>query len=71
MWQWLWPWNRQACPPEPRSRSRGGFGYYNNRTAGTASFTARIGNMSSFSAGVGIGLNSGEVGARAGFQHAW
>ena len=49
----------------------GGFGYYNHRTAGTASFTARIGTMSSFSAGVGIGFNSGEVGARAGFQHAW
>jgi fumarylacetoacetate (FAA) hydrolase family protein len=49
----------------------GGFGYYNHRTAGTASFTARVGNMSQVSAGVGFGLNSGEVGARAGFQHAW
>jgi len=27
--------------------------------------------MSAFSAGVGVGFNSGEVGARAGFQHAW
>lgn len=49
----------------------GGVGYFNNRSAGTASFTARIGSMTSFSAGVGMGFNSGEVGARAGFQHAW
>lgn len=49
----------------------GGVGYYNERVAGTAAFTARIGQMSSFSAGVGVGLNSGEVGARAGFQAAW
>jgi hypothetical protein len=49
----------------------GGVGYYNHRSAGTASFSARIGNHSAFSAGVGVGFDSGEFGARAGFQHAW
>lgn len=49
----------------------GGVGYYNHRTAGTAAFAVRVGRMSSFSGGVGVGLNSGEVGAKAGFQHAW
>jgi hypothetical protein len=32
---------------------------------------ARVGRMTSLSAGVGFGFSSGEVGARAGFQHAW
>jgi hypothetical protein len=27
--------------------------------------------MTALSAGVGFGFGSGEVGARAGFQHAW
>ena len=49
----------------------GGVGYFQNRVAGTAAFTARVGDMSSFSAGVGFGLDSGEIGARAGFQAAW
>jgi hypothetical protein len=49
----------------------GGVGYFQSRTAGTAAVAARIGPMSSFSAGVGVGFRSGEVGARAGFQTAW
>jgi hypothetical protein len=49
----------------------GGIGYYQNRLAGTASFAARVGTNASFSAGVGLGFDSGEVGARAGFQAAW
>ncbi|HZH07964.1 MAG TPA: YadA-like family protein, partial [Lautropia sp.] len=49
----------------------GGVGYYENRTAATAAFSARVGEMSAVSAGVGVGLNTGEVGARAGFQMAW
>ena len=49
----------------------GGIGYYQNRLAGTASFAARVGTNSSVSAGVGFGLDSGEIGARAGFQAAW
>ena len=58
-------------PSGARFAIGGGVGYYNSRTAGTASFAARIGEMSSFSAGLGVGFDSGEVGARAGFQAAW
>jgi hypothetical protein len=49
----------------------GGIGYYNDRTAGTAAFAARIGDSTALTGGVGIGFRSGEVGARAGVQHAW
>ena len=49
----------------------GGFGYYGERTAGTAAFAARVGSAASVSAGVGVGFDSGEVGARAGFQFGW
>ena len=48
-----------------------GVGYFQNRAAATAAFSARVGAMSSFSAGVGVGFDSGEIGARAGFQAAW
>ena len=49
----------------------GGIGYFQHRLAGTASVAARVGTNAAFSAGVGIGFDSGEVGARAGFQAAW
>jgi hypothetical protein len=49
----------------------GGVGYYEDRAAATAAFSARVGEMSQVSAGVGVGFDSGEVGARAGFQVAW
>jgi trimeric autotransporter adhesin len=49
----------------------GGIGYYDERAAATAAFSARVGEMSSVSAGIGVGFDSGEVGARAGFQVAW
>ena len=49
----------------------GGFGYFEHRTAGTIAMAARIGTNASISAGVGIGFNSGTVGARGGFQVAW
>lgn len=48
-----------------------GVGYFRERAAMTASFAARVGPMNALSAGVGVGFNSGDVGARAGFQHAW
>ena len=49
----------------------GGVGYYNERTAGTVAMSARIGTNAAVSAGVGVGFDSGEVGARGGFQIAW
>jgi hypothetical protein len=60
-----------AIPSGASFAVSGGIGYYENRTAATAAFSARVGEMSQVSAGVGFGFNSGEVGARAGFQHAW
>jgi hypothetical protein len=49
----------------------GRVGYYDEHAAGTVATSARIGNNAAFSAGVGIGFDSGEVGARGGFQVAW
>ena len=49
----------------------GGFGYFNERVAGSASFGYRISDSTVFTGGVGVGFDSGEVGARAGFQASW
>lgn len=49
----------------------GGVGGYNGRHSLAAAMSAAIGEMSSVSAGFGYGLNSGEVGYRAGFQFAF
>ena len=49
----------------------GGVGYFNESAAGAAAFTARIAHRASFSAGVGLGFDTNEVGARTGFQVAW
>ena len=49
----------------------GGVGYFEDQGAGTLAITARIGENAAFSAGVGVGFDSGEVGARGGFQVAW
>jgi len=60
-----------AIPSGANFAVSGGVGYYESRAAATAAFSARIGTMSSVSAGVGVGFDSGEIGARAGFQAAW
>ena len=49
----------------------GGVGYYEDQGAGTLALSARIGENAAFSAGVGVGFDSGEIGARGGFQVAW
>ena len=49
----------------------GGIGYFEDRAAGTMAFSARVGTNASVSAGLGVGFDSGEVGARGGFQVAW
>lgn len=46
----------------------GGFGYYNDRVAGSASFGLRVSKSSAVTGLVGIGFDSGEVGDRAGLQ---
>ena len=49
----------------------GGIGYFEDQGAGTLALSARIGENAAFSAGIGVGFDSGEVGARGGFQVAW
>lgn len=49
----------------------GGVGYFENQGAGTMALSARVSDNASISAGVGVGFDSGEVGARGGFQFAW
>ena len=49
----------------------GGVGYYDDQAAGTLAVSARVGTNMSVGAGVGVGFDSGEVGARGGFQIAW
>ncbi|MCH2487241.1 MAG: YadA C-terminal domain-containing protein, partial [Erythrobacter sp.] len=49
----------------------GGIGYYDDRTAGTLAVSARVGTNASVGAGIGVGFDSGEVGARGGFQIAF
>jgi len=58
-------------PPGARYGVSGGIGYYGDRVAASAAFAARLGERTSFSAGAGLGFESGKVGARAGLQHAW
>lgn len=58
-------------PPGTRFALAGGVGYFRNQTAVTTAFAARVSQHMSLSAGVGVGFDSGEVGARAGFQVAW
>ena len=58
-------------PDDARFAVSGGLGYFQHQAGGTAAVAARIGPMSSFSAGLGVGFDTGTLGARLGFQHAW
>ncbi|MXO89398.1 YadA-like family protein [Pontixanthobacter aquaemixtae] len=58
-------------PPGTSFALSGGVGYFENQGAGTIAMTVRAGENAAFSAGVGVGFDSGEVGARGGFQVAW
>ncbi|WP_179102128.1 YadA-like family protein, partial [Sphingopyxis sp. KK2] len=60
-----------ALPSDAKFGFSGGIGYYNDRTAGSVAMTARISEKATFSAGVGAGFDSGEIGARGGFQVVW
>ncbi len=57
-----------ALPSDAKFGISGGIGYYQDRTAVTTAFSARINERATFSGGIGVGLDSGEVGARGGFQ---
>lgn len=48
----------------------GGFGYWNNKVAGSASVSYRVGGNAALSAGVGI-ASTGKVGARVGVRMGW
>jgi hypothetical protein len=58
-------------PADARFAVAGGVGYFRDRGAATFAFAARVGTMSAVTGGVGVGFRSGDVGARAGVQHAW
>ena len=60
-----------SLPAGTRFGISGGVGYFQNNAAGTIAASARVGDNASISAGVGVGFDSGEVGARGGFQVAW
>jgi hypothetical protein len=46
----------------------GGIGGYQGKHSLATAISAAVGSMTTVSAGVGYGLNSGEIGYRAGFQ---
>ena len=60
-----------ALPAGTNFGLSGGIGYYQKNAAATMALSARVGDNASLSAGVGVGFDSGEVGARGGFQIAW
>lgn len=60
-----------TVPAGARFAASGGIGHFKKRTALAAAVSAAVGEMSSVSAGLGYGLKSKEIGARAGFQIAW
>ena len=49
----------------------GGIGYFKNRTALATAISVAVSETSAFSAGLGYGFKSKEIGARAGVQLAW
>ena len=60
-----------AIPAGAHIAVSGGLGYFKNRVSFASAISVAVGTMSSVSAGVGYGINSKELGARAGFQMAW
>lgn len=60
-----------AIPAGAHIAVSGGVGYFKNRVSFASAIAVAVGPMSSVSAGLGYGINSKELGARAGFQLAW
>ena len=60
-----------AVPSGAHFAISGGIGGYQGKHSLATAISAAIGEMSTVSAGVGFGLNSGEIGYRAGFQVAF
>lgn len=60
-----------SLPPGTSFALSGGLGYFDNASAGSMAISARLAHNAAFSAGLGVGLKTGEVGARGGFQLAW
>ncbi len=60
-----------AIPAGAHVAVTGGIGYFKDRISFASAVSVAVGNMSSVSAGLGYGINSKQVGARAGFQLAW
>ncbi|MEM7779690.1 MAG: YadA-like family protein, partial [Pseudomonadota bacterium] len=60
-----------ALPAGTSFALSGGIGYFEDQGAGSMAISARVSQNASVSAGLGVGFDSGEVGARGGFQVAW
>lgn len=60
-----------AVPAGKAMAMSGGVGFFKGRAAFASAISAAVGENLQVSAGLGLGLNSKEVGARAGFQVAW
>jgi trimeric autotransporter adhesin len=60
-----------ALPADAKFGLSGGVGYYNNASAASMAATARVSEKATISAGLGVGFETGEVGARGGFQVVW
>ena len=60
-----------AVPEGSTFALSGGLGGYQGKNALSTAVSAAVGDKATVSAGLGYGLNSGEVGYRAGFQIAF
>jgi hypothetical protein len=60
-----------SLQPGEKIAMTGGVGYYEDEGAVSMALSARIGDNAWISAGGGVGLGSGEVGARGGFRVGW
>lgn len=60
-----------ALPADAKFGLSGGVGYYNNASAASMAATARVSEKATISAGLGVGFETGEFGARGGFQVVW
>ena len=60
-----------AVPADGKFALSMGAGFWEGRSAASIAMSYRIAPSATVSGGVGVGLNSGKVGGRVGFQVAW
>ncbi|WP_143505716.1 YadA-like family protein [Psychrobacter sp. Cmf 22.2] len=60
-----------VIPSDKRYAMTIGTGYYSGGSALSTSFAGRLNDSTTISAGAGVGLDTGKVGARGGVTFAW